>query len=406
MAKYIFTTIVIVFIFLIYFFYADFAKKPIRIGILHSFSGVMASIEKPVTESTLLAIEELNAHGGLLGRKIEIVWADGKSDPEVFAKEADRLINVEHVSVIFGCWTSKSRNAVKAIVEKNNHLLFYPAQYEGFERSPNIIYTGTIPNQQVIPATNWATQKFGKKVYLIGSDRRFPHVANLIIHDMLFTLEGKVLGEKYVPIGEQNFSRIVDNIKLKKPDLILNSLTGDSNLAFFLELERAGLTHLPIVSFNLAEEEFIDLTQIHLTELFAVASYFPTLTNKQNQEFVASFKKRFGNHRITNDPMAAGYIAVNIWAEAIRQTGTDEVNKVNGASLLRASFQGPSSIISVDTATRHLWKMFRIAKLSANGQFEQVFNSDSPLRPSPWPVYRSKEEWVAQIENHKIGHPW
>lgn len=274
MAKYIFTTIVIVFLFIIYFFYSDFEKKPIRIGILHSFSGAMASIEKSVSESTLLAIEELNTDGGLLGRKIEVVWGDGKSDPEVFAKEADRLINVEHVSVIFGCWTSKSRKAVKTIVEKNNHLLFYPAQYEGFESSPNIIYTGTIPNQQVIPATNWATQKFGKKVYssskaLLGilndildyskiesgnmQIEKSPLDLHKVLEDIssLFaaqliekSLELKIELEKSVPgvvLG--------DSLRLSQ---VLNNLVGNS-----VKFTNQGQINIKVSSESLSEDELL-----------------------------------------------------------------------------------------------------------------------------------------------------
>jgi urea transport system substrate-binding protein len=158
---------------------------PIKIGILHSLTGTMAVSEKPLVDAALMAAEEINVRGGLLGQSVEAVVADGKSDPKVFASEAERLIEKEHVSALFGCWTSACRKAVKPVVEKYRHLLFYPVQYEGLEQSANILYTGAAPNQQIVPGTRWATQQFGQRVYLVGADYVFPRTANIIISDLI-----------------------------------------------------------------------------------------------------------------------------------------------------------------------------------------------------------------------------
>ncbi|MFZ2406888.1 MAG: transporter substrate-binding protein, partial [Methylobacter sp.] len=229
------------------------AVIPIKIGVLHSLTGTMAVSEKPLVDAVRLAVEEINAQGGLLGKPVEIVVADGKSDPDVFAQEAERLIEREHVSVLFGCWTSASRKAVKPVVEKHRHLLFYPVQYEGMEQSANIIYTDAAPNQQIVPGTRWAAQKFGQRVYLVGSDYVFPRTANIIIADLINISGGKILGERYLPLGSADVAAIIEDIARKKPDVVLNTLNGDSNAAFFSALAAAGLSDLPLVSFSVEE---------------------------------------------------------------------------------------------------------------------------------------------------------
>ena len=185
-------------------------EAPIRVGILHSMSGTLAISALPVVDATLLAIEEVNAAGGLLGRKLEPVIADGTSDSGNFAAEAERLITEEKVSVVFGCWTSSSRKAAGPVFEKHNHLLFYPVQYEGLEQSPNIVYTGATPNQHVMPAVSYALASFGPRVFLVGSDYVFPRTANEIIRDQVGALGGEVVGELYLPLGGKNVAPMID----------------------------------------------------------------------------------------------------------------------------------------------------------------------------------------------------
>lgn len=233
--------------------YCSSVAAPVKIGVLHSLTGTMAVSEKPLVDAVRLAVEEINARGGLLGQAVEVVVADGKSDLKVFAAEAERLIEQDHVSVLFGCWTSACRKAVKAVVEKHEHLLLYPVQYEGMEQSAHILYTGAAPNQQIVPGTRWATRKFGARVYLIGTDYVFPRTANIIIGDLINASEGKILGERYLPLGGTDVAEIIQDIARKKPDVVLNTLNGDSNAAFFAALVKAGLSDLPLVSFSVEE---------------------------------------------------------------------------------------------------------------------------------------------------------
>lgn len=370
---------------------------PIKIGVLHSLTGTMAVSEKPLVDAVRLAVEEINVRGGLLGLPVEIVVADGKSDPKVFAAEAERLIEKEHVSVLFGCWTSASRKAVKPVIEKYRHLLFYPVQYEGMEQSANIMYTGAAPNQQIVPGTRWATQAFGQRVYLVGSDYVFPRTANIIIGDLINASGGKILGERYLPLGSADVDAIIKDIAQEKPDVVLNTLNGDSNAVFFSALVKAGLSDLPLVSFSVEESGMQAWNGGQLTRHYGVWSYFQSLPGEGNQRFVTAYKTRFGAERVISDPAEAAYVGVNLWAKAVQDVNSSEPGRVNPA-LLRQSIKSPSGIAAVDADTRHLWKMMRVGKVHPDGQFEQVFTSSVPLRPNPWPGYRSRDAWQVLLE--------
>ncbi|MFI3157459.1 MAG: urea ABC transporter substrate-binding protein [Methylococcaceae bacterium] len=377
--------------------YYPVAVTPVKIGVLHSLTGTMAVSEKPLVDAVRLAVEEINAQGGLLGQQVEIVVADGKSDPKVFAAEAERLIEKDQVSVLFGCWTSASRKAVKPVVEKYRHLLFYPVQYEGMEQSAHILYTGAAPNQQIIPGTRWATQTFGLRVYLVGSDYIFPRTANIIISDLIKVSGGTVLGERYLPLGGTDMAAIIQDITRKKPDVVLNTFNGDSNAAFFSALVKAGLSDLPLVSFSVEESGMLAWNGGQLSRHYGVWSYFQTLPGEENQRFVKAYKARFGADRVTSDPAEAAHVGVHLWAQAVQDVNSSEPGRVNPA-LLRQSVKSPSGIAVVDADARHLWKMMRVGKVRPDGQFEQVFASTAPLRPSPWPAYRNHDSWQTLLQ--------
>ncbi|TAK63318.1 MAG: ABC transporter substrate-binding protein [Methylobacter sp.] len=372
----------------------------IKIGVLHSLTGTMAVSERPLLDAVRLAVEEINEQGGLLSQPLEVVAVDGMSDPEVFAAEAERLIEKEHVSVLFGCWTSACRKAVKPIVEKHRHLLFYPVQYEGMEQSANILYSGAAPNQQIVPGTRWAMQKFGQRVYLVGSDYIFPRTANIIISDLINASEGEILGERYQPLGSSDMEAIITDIARKKPDVVLNTLNGDSNAAFFAALVKAGLSDLPLVSFSVEEGGMLAWNGGQLTRHYGVWSYFQSLPGEENQRFVNAYRTRFGTDRVISDPVEAAYVGVKLWAQAVQDVESSEPSRVDPA-LLRQSIKSPSGIAAVDADTRHLWKMVRVGKVRPDGQFEQVFASSAPLRPYPWPGYRTRDEWQVLLERDR-----
>lgn len=371
---------------------------PIRVGVLHSLTGTMAASEKPLVAAVELAVHEINASGGLLGRPVEIVLADGQSDWDIFAQEADRLITQEKVSVLFACWTSACRKAVKPVIERHNHLMFYPVQYEGMEQSPNILYTGAAPNQQIVPGTRWAMQQFGQRVYLIGSDYIFPRTANRIIRDLVDASGGTVLTEQYLPLGNRNMDVLIADLRRQRPDVVLNTLNGDSNAAFFDALVAAGLSNLPVLSFSVAEPEMLAWGGGRLTRHYAAWSYFQSISGPANQQFVASFKHRQGTAACTSDPIEASYVGVHLWANTVREIEHTDPQHVNGPGLLRQSYAGPGGITSIDGTTRHVWKRVRIGQVKSNGQFSEVYASSQTIRPTPWPTYRPREEWQALIK--------
>lgn len=366
---------------------------PIRVGVLHSLSGTMAVSEAPLVDAVRLAVEEINASGGLLGRPVEMVVADGRSDDGVFATEAERLIVQEKVSVLFACWTSASRKAVKPVVEKYRHLMFYPIQYEGLEKSSNIVYLGATPNQQIIPGTRWAIDNLGSAIYLVGSDYIFPHCASLFMKDVAAADNATILGERYLPLGATEFEAVIEDIRRLKPAVVLNTINGDSNLYFFRALKAAGLENIPVLSFSLSEAELQTWgPQTFHPAHYAVWNYFQSLAGGANQRFVASFQARFGKERVTSDPIEASYNSVRLWASAVREAGNASTDAIT-PNIGQQSVPGPSGVVALDAATRHSWRLVRIGRARADGQFEVLQTSSWPVRPEPFPAYRSVDEW-------------
>ncbi len=374
--------------------YGGESRPPIKVGVIHSLTGTMAISEKSVADATMLAIAEINEAGGLLGREIQAVLVDTQSTLTNFEREAIRLIQEEKVSVLFGCWTSASRKVVKDVVERFNHLLFYPVQYEGLEQSPNIIYTGAAPNQQIIPAVKWAFDHLGERFFLVGSDYVFPRTANAIIRDQVMALGGEIVGERYIPLGSRVVSEIVAEIVAAKPTVILNTINGDSNTEFFHVLRRAGVTsdRISTMSFSLAESELAAIDPQIMAGDFAAWNYFQSIKSPRNQKFVTQFQKKYGNHRVTDDPMEAAFFGVHLWAQAVRDANTDEVERVR-QSILDQSFAAPEGIVYIDPETRHSWKTVRVGKIRGDGQFDIIWTSDHAIRPVPFPPYRTRVAW-------------
>ncbi|MBI3093765.1 MAG: urea ABC transporter substrate-binding protein [Rhodocyclales bacterium] len=366
---------------------------PLRIGVLHSLTGTMAASERPLVDAARLAVEEINAAGGLLGRPVEILVADSRSDPAAAAAEAERLIVAEGVSALFACWTSACRKALLPVVERHRHLMFFPLQYEGLEQSPNIFYTGLAPNQQILPGTRWALDHLGRKIYLLGSDYIFPRTANRIIRDLAQVGGGELLAERYRPLGDASFDEIVAELQDLKPDVVLNTLNGDSNLHFFRALHAAGLDALPVMSFSIAEGELraMGLAKAHPNH-YAVWSYFGSLPGEANRRFVAAFQARYGTDRVTSGPIEAAYVSIKLWAQAVRDAGSEKPGLVN-LLVQQQSIAAPSGLFAVDRSTRHMWRPVRIGKERADRGFDLVWDSGVALRPMPFPDYRSHVAW-------------
>ncbi|MGQ9867140.1 MAG: urea ABC transporter substrate-binding protein [Pseudanabaenaceae cyanobacterium] len=369
-------------------------KPPIRVGVLHSLTGTLAGSERPVVEATLLAIEEVNQAGGVLGRPLVPVVMDGASEEEQFAAKATELLTGHRVPVIFGCWTSASRKRVKPLVEKAQGLLFYPVQYEGLERSPNIIYMGSTPNQQVVPAVRWILRYLGKRLFLVGSDYVFPHTAHAIIRAQVAALGGQVVGEAYLPLGTEAVGAAVAQIAQLQPDVVINTINGDTNVVFFRELRRRGITsrQIPTVSLSMGEVELPVVGIPQVVGDYAAWSYFQSLDRPINREFVARFQQRYGDDRPVGDPMEAAYLGVKFWAQVANRMGTVEPGLVR-EGLAGASMAAPQGPVYIDPENNHAWKTFRMGQIRPDGQFEVVWDADRPTRPLPYPIFKSEKEW-------------
>ena len=367
----------------------------IRIGILHSLTGTTAQSELPIVDASLLAVDEINKTGGVLGRTIEPLVLDCESDEVQFARQAEKIILTEAVYNIFGCLTSASRKQIVPVVERHNALLMYPMQYEGLEQSPNVFYLGAAPNQQILPAVKWAFAFLQRRrFFLIGWDSVYSHATNAILRDEIDALGGQVVGEKYVHIAGLEIGQAAQAIADSKPDIILNSIVGDINAVFCHALRAAGIraAEVPTIYFSISENELKGIPSRDSLGDYAVFSYFQSLDRPENRAFVASFQSRYGSHRVTSDPMEAGYIGVHFWARAVAAAKSYQAQDVRKA-LLGDSFNAPSGVVRIDQENQHTWKTMRIAEIVKDGQFSVLWSSERPIRPEPYPKSRSIVEW-------------
>jgi urea transport system substrate-binding protein len=375
-------------------FSVDRAKDipTIKVGILHSLSGFVASLEAPLRDAELMAIDEINQKGGVLAKRIEAVIEDPQSNfSKGFPEKAQKLLSEDKVAAVFGCWTSASRKSVLPVFEQNNGLLFYPAAYEGCENSKNVIYTGSTPNQLALAAVDWLLSKEGgekRKFYLLGSDYIYPRVANLLISKYLRTKGLAPVAEKYTPLGHRDYQAVVADIKANKPDVILSTLNslGGGESSFFNELAAAGITAntVPVCSL-LAEEECLSgLDPAKVQGHLAAASYFQSVATPQNKEFVKRFRDKYGKDRAITASMEAAYFQVYLWKQAVQKAKSTDPDKVLEA-IRGQEVDAPGGKVKLDEINNHTWKRFRIGKITKDRQLNIVFESKEWIPPDPYP---------------------
>jgi urea transport system substrate-binding protein len=379
-------------------------KGPIKVGILHSLSGTMAISETSLRDVALMTIDEINEKGGLLGRKLEAVVVDPASNWPLFAEKARELLTKDKVAAVFGCWTSVSRKTVLPVFEELNGLLFYPVQYEGEESSFNVFYTGAAPNQQAIPALEYLMSKEGgeaKRFVLLGTDYVYPRTTNKILRYFLQSknvAEADIM-EKYTPFGHTDYQTIVAEVKrfsAGKRTAVISTINGDSNVPFYKELGNQGVKaqDIPVVAFSVGEEELRGIDTTPLVGHLAAWNYFMSIDNPENKAFIAKWKAYVaknnltgGDKRVTNDPMEATYIGMKMWAQAVTQAGTTDVDAVRQA-VAGQVVKAPSGFdIKMDEKNHHLHKPVFIGEVQANGQFQIVWKTPGPIRAMPWSPY-------------------
>jgi urea transport system substrate-binding protein len=359
--------------------------ESVKVGVLQSLSGTMAISEVTVKNAETLAIDEINASGGVLGKKIDAVVEDGASDPAVFAQKASKLLESDKVETVFGGWTSSSRKAMLPVFEKDAGLLWYPVQFEGNECSPNIMYSGAQPNQQILPAFDWAKEKGYKKFFLVGSDYVFPRTANLIVAKHIKSAGLTVSGEEYQPLGGTDFSGVIAKIRAAKPDVIFNTLNGDSNVAFFKQLAAAGLSpdKLPVMSFSIGEQEAKSMGPALVAGSYAAWNYFQTLQSPDNSKFVAAYKAKYGADAVVTDPMVHGYLDVYLWKAAVEKANSFDPDKVRAAAVALADTPTPLGAAKF-AANNSLVQTAYIGQADATGQFKILWTSTGAIQPDPY----------------------
>ena len=361
----------------------------VTVGQLHSGTGTMAISETGAIQAEQLAIDQINAMGGVLGRKIKVIKEDGASDWPTFAEKSKKLLVNDRVACVFGCWTSASRKAVLPIFEKENGMLYYPTFYEGLEQSKNVIYTGQEATQQILWGLDWASkEKKSKTYFLVGSDYIWPRTSMKIGRKHIEShLQGsKVVGEEYYPLGHTNFNSLINKIKLAKPDCIFAAVVGGSNVAFYKQLKAAGVTADKqfLLTLSVTEDEVLGIGGDNMAGFYSSMKYFQSLDNANNKAFVAAFKAKYGPNSVIGDVTQAGYLGPWIWKATVEKAGSFDVDKIAAASKDIELKTAPEGYVKLH-ANHHLWSKTRIGLAQADGQFKVVAESPELIEPNPFP---------------------
>ncbi|WP_341930459.1 urea ABC transporter substrate-binding protein [Methyloversatilis discipulorum] len=359
------------------------------VGQLHSATGTMAISETGSIQAEQLAIDQINAMGGILGRKIKVIKEDGASDWPTFAEKSKKLLVNDKVACVFGCWTSASRKAVLPVFEKENGLLYYPTFYEGLEQSKNVIYTGQEATQQIIWGLDWASkEKKAKTYFLVGSDYIWPRTSMKIARKHIESVGklGKVVGEEYYPLGHTNFNSLINKIKVAKPDCIFAAVVGGSNVAFYKQLKAAGITGAKqfLLTLSVTEDEMLGVGGENFAGFYSSMKYFQSLDNPNNKAFVEAFKKAYGPKSVIGDVTQAGYLGPWLWKAAVEKAGSFDVDKVVAASPGIELKTAPEGYVKLHE-NHHLWSKARIAQGQPDGTFKVVAESAELIEPNPFP---------------------
>ncbi|WP_342052058.1 MULTISPECIES: urea ABC transporter substrate-binding protein [unclassified Cupriavidus] len=365
---------------------AAHAQESVKLGLLHSLSGTIAIAEASLVDAEKMAVDEINASGGIMGRKIEVVVEDGASENPIFAEKARKLLERDKCAAIIGCYTSASRKAVLPALARANGLLFYPTYYEGQEQDKHVIYPSQEATQSVIAAIDWMAREKGKTIFLVGSDYIYPRTCNKIAKATITKLGGKLAGEEYAPLGHTEFSSIINKIKAAKPDCIYSTVVGGSNVAFYKQLRAAGLdgSKITLLSTVVSENEIEGIGKDNAVGYYACMGYFQSLKNPVNERFVKAFKTRYGQERVIGDPMEVAYNSVYLWKLAVEKAKTFDPEKV-AAAAGGVTLDAPEGTVRVHATNHHVWKKVRVGRARPDGQFDIVWESANLIEPNPFP---------------------
>lgn len=358
----------------------------VRLGLLHSLTGTFAISEAAMVDAEQLAIEEINAAGGVLGRKIVAYVEDGASDAPIFAEKARVLLRRHNVVAIVGCYSSALRKAVLPAMRQAKGVLYYPTYYEGLEQDPHCLYTAQEATQSVVAAMDWMIREKGKKIFLVGSDYIYPVTCNKIAKPTIAKFGGEVVGEEYIPLGHTEFSSVINKIKAAKPDCIYSTVVGGSNVAFYKQLRAAGLdeSQITLLSTLVTENEIDGIGKDSAEGTYSCMGYFQSLDNPANKRFLTAFKEKYGQNRVVGYPMECAYNSVYLWKAAVEKANSFAPADVISASS-GLSFEAPGGLVRFDDKNHHVWMKVRIGRARSDGQFDVVYETPDLVQPNPFP---------------------
>jgi branched-chain amino acid transport system substrate-binding protein len=377
-----------------------------RVGVLFSQTGVTSTIERTQLNATLLAIDEINAGGGVLGRPVEPVIYDPGSDPKKFRGFAERLFQVDRIRLLFGCYMSSTRKAVLPVVEGHRGLLFYPTLYEGFEYSRNCIYTGAAPNQNSIQLARFLLSTYGNRFLLVGSNYVYPYESNRLMADFVVQSKGKVLDEIYVPLQatQNDFDKVIARIKKTSPEVIFSTVVGTGTAAFYSAYRAAGFdpARMPIASLSTSEAEVAEMGAEVAEGHITAAPFFETLSSPAARRFVSRFKEKYGDEAPVTAGAEAAYFQVHLAMRAIAKCGSDDPEQVLD-NLRDFEFDAPQGRVRVDPGNNHTYLWPRIARLDRLGRFQIVWNPGVRVKPDPYCVVQSLDDW--SVDDQQLIRP-
>lgn len=383
------------------------SSEPLRVGVLFSETGVTALIERAQRNATLLAIEEINAAGGIDGRPLEAVVHDPRSDPARFGQLAEMLVAEEDISVLFGCYMSSSRKAILPVVEQHRALLFYPTLYEGFEYSNHVIYTGAAPNQNSAQLCRYLLERHGNRFAFIGSDYIYPYESNRIMRSMLQQVGGEVVLERYFPLrsGQADFASVLAEVGDKQPDVIFSTVVGQSTAALYRAYRATGLdpARMPIASLTTSEAEVQAMGRDSAEGHITAAPYFASLKTEKNRAFVAAYRARYGEESPVNHCAEAAYFQVYLFAKALglAEQGSFEA-LVRG--LKGQGFEAPQGPVRIDPENNHTHLWPRLGRVDSAGNFEILQESKTAVAPDPYLVTPRIDQWsLVPREGERAG---
>jgi urea transport system substrate-binding protein len=360
------------------------AADPIKIGIPVGLSGANSVVAPSVVQSAELAVEEINAKGGILGRKVVLEVADDGSGAAGAQKAFDSLIFQKKVDVLISMETSAARNAGLPIVTRGKTPFIYTSFYEGRSCNKYLYVNAWVPDQQVAPIVDYFKKKYGAKTFfLIGSDYAFGRGMLEFTKGYITSKGGKVLGEEYLPMDGTDWTPIISKLKAAKPDALITSTAGGApNVTLTKQLRAAGVT---IPYGNLAVDEGTAKSMGADAEgIYISGSYFTNIASSKNKEFLAAMEKKFGaNLKTPNDLSVPQYEGVYAYKLAVEKAGSTEAEKVIPA-LAEVSFEGPRGVIKMNKQ-RHAPLTMYLGKVKADGSIEvlETFKDVDPGEQCP-----------------------